>query len=711
MKKLFFSICALSVLSVSVQAQPLDRSIRPKPGPAPEIKLADAQSFTLANGLKVFVVENHKTPVVTYSIQLDIRPEVEGEKAGVADMVGSLLTSGTKKRTKDKFELEMDEIGAYIGAGSSSIYGRSLKKHQDKMLELMSDALLNPDFKKEELEKLVKQAESGLISAQNDPEQMLSNVSRVLVYGKDHPYGDITTDLSVKNIKIEDCKKYYDTYFKPNVGYMAVVGDITVEEAKSMVEKYFGAWKKADVPRATYPDVYATPTNEVAFVPRLGSVQSVIGISYPINLKIGTPDAMKVRVLNEILGGSSQGRLFLNLRETHGWTYGAYSSMSPDDIVGSFNIFLKCRNEVTDSAIEEALKEMEYVRTNNIDEETLQSTKNYIAGIFALGLENPQTIAQYAINIERYNMHKDYYKNYLKNLSLIKAVDIKGVARKYIAPQNSRIIVVGNKSEISKLKRFAPEGDIQFYDNYGGRISNVESKVIDGVSIDDVLAKYIKAIGGKEAIEKLVDLEVNSTLTMMGQEYRLSEQTISPNKYIQSVSFHGPSGPPQTSAALQAGPQSQMLQRIVLNGDEAVMLAGGDKQRMPQSQVVSLKNQANLQAVLNPEQYKISYALLGITEEEGTKAYNVEKGEDEGRKKSIQYYDVSTGLLFKEVITSQENGMPKVEVYNYSDYKEVKNGNGFKIPFKTTVAGNRPSSQSVINAKANSGIKEKEFKL
>ncbi len=694
MKKIFFSILALSSIAVSLPAQSLDRSVRPKPGPAPEIKLGNAESFTLANGLKVFVVENHKNPVVSYSIQLDIRPEVEGNKAGVSGMVGNLLTSGTKKRTKDKFDEEIDEIGGFIGAGGSSIYGQSLKKHQEKLLDLMSDAILNADFKKEELEKMIKQSESGLIASQNDPEAMLSNVSRVLVYGKNHPYGSIMTDLTVKNITLEDCKNYYTQYFRPNAGYLAIVGDITLAEAKTMAEKYFGSWKKADVPRAEYPQVYATATNQVDFVPRIGSVQSIISITYPVPLQIGTPDVLKVRVLNEILGGSSQGRLFQNLREKHGWTYGAYSSISPDELVGNFNAFIKCRNEVTDSSITEALKEMHIIRSVKVDELTLQSTKNYIAGTFALGLESPQTIAQYAINLDRYKMPKDYYQNYLKNLEVITAAEIQETARKYIAPQNAHIIVVGNKSEIPKLRKFGPKGEILFFDNYGVRIDNVESKVIDGVSVDDVLNKYIAAIGGKQVVESLKDLSVYSSIKMGNQEYQLAELKVSPSMYSQSVTAQG-----------------QILQKFVVNGDAGYGESGGEKRNLPAGMVTTLKNEANLQAVLNPEQYKISYALLGIGEEDGIKAYNVEKGEDEGRKKSIQYYEVATGFLFKEIISSQENGAPKVEVKTYTDYREVKNSNGYKIPFKTVTAGDQPSTATVNSAKVNSGIKEREFKL
>jgi len=708
MKKLFFSIIALSVFAAS-QAQTLDRSIRPKAGPAPEIKLGEAQSFTMPNGLKVFVVENHKLPVVSYSVQLDIRPEPEGSKSGMSGMVAELITSGTKSRNKDKFNEETDAIAAYIGASSRGIFGQSLKKHQEKLLDLMSDALMNADFQQTELDKIKKQTESSLLTQQNEPDAMLNNVTSALVYGKEHPYGEVTTDMTVKNVTLDDCKNYYKKYFRPNVGYMAVVGDINLAEAKAMVEKYFGKWEQAEVPRTEYPPCYAPAANEVDFVARAGSVQSVIGITYPIKLMIGTPDAMKVRVLNEILGGSSQGRLFQNLRETHAWTYGAYSNMNADEIVGNFNAYIKCRNEVTDSAITETLKEMTALRNTPVDQSTLQNTLNYLSGTFALSLESPQTIAQFAINLERYKMPKDYYINYLKNLNAITATDVQSVAKKYIAPNNTHIVVVGNKSEIAKLKKLDPTGELRYFDNYGNEISSVESKVIDGVSIDNVLAKYIEAIGGKQAIESLKDMTVSATRTEGRQEMSVTEMRVSPDKYKFEVNGEVPTG--EMNSANMPVMQRVNFQTLVINGDKGIQEFQGEKMDLPKDLVEFYRNRGNIQAILTPEKYNISYSLLGTDDVDGKKAYNVEKGEDGGKKKTIQYYDVNTGLLIKEIITTMEQGQQNIEIRMLSDYKEVKNGNGYKIPFTVDNFGNRPYKMTINSAKANSGIKEKEFKL
>lgn len=689
MKKILFSIFALSLFT-AVHAQKLDRSIRPKAGPAPEIKLGDAESFTLDNGLKVFVVENHKLPAVTYSIQLDVQPEPEGNKSGMNSMVGELITSGTKTRTKDKFDEEVDFISAAIGASSQSIFGRSLTKYQDRLLDLMSDALLNANFQQSDLDKLKKQSLAGLEVSKNEPDAMLNNVASVLNYGANHPYGEVITEATINNITLTDCNAYYKKYFRPNVAYMAIVGDINLAQAKEMANKYFGKWEKGDVVKATYPKVTAPAATEVDFVPRDGAVQSVVSITYPIDLMIGTPDVIKTRVLNQVLGGSFQ-RLDKNLRETHAWTYGSHSSISSDDIVGNVDVNVSCRNEVTDSSITEMIKEMNALRNTPLTQEELNGAVNYLSGVFALGLENPQTIAQYAIAIERYNMPKDYYKNYLKNLSSTSSADVQAAAQKYLKPDNAHIVVVGNKSEVAKLKKFSAKSEVKFFDNYGNPTKPIEVKTINGVGIDQVLEKYINAIGGKAAMENLKDLTIAYRVKAMMQEYTQTVVVISPDKLKFSIIANG---------AVQ--------QKIVINGDKSYAEGGGQRQTLPPDAVKQYAPEADLQQILHPAKYGISYTLIGLEKQDGKDVYNVEKVENDGKKRSVQYYDFESGLLVKEIISNNENGQPTVEIKTLSNYKEVKNGNGFKIPFTESTVGGQ--DLTVLSAKANSNVKESDFK-
>jgi predicted Zn-dependent peptidase len=381
MKTLYIILIALSV-TIGAFAQ-VDRSKLPEAGPAREIKIGDYESFTLKNGMQVFVVENHKLPRVSFSLVLDREPILEGDKAGYTSMVGQMLRRGTTTRTKEQLDEEIDFIGASLGASSTAVYGSSLTKHKDKMLELMTDIMFNSTFPEEELDKIKTQTISGLAANKDDPNAISANVSTVLVYGKEHPYGEITTEETVNNITIEDIKSYYQTYFKPNIAYLAIVGDINKKEAQKLVKKLFGKWEKGDVPKPTYTLPKAPDKTIVAMVDKSSAVQSVVNITYPIVLKPGTPDLVKSRVLNQILGGGSSARLFVNLREDKGYTYGAYSSITSDELVGEFSASASVRNEVTDSAIVQFNEELIRIKNEPVSQEELDLAISSISGSFA----------------------------------------------------------------------------------------------------------------------------------------------------------------------------------------------------------------------------------------------------------------------------------------------------------------------------------------
>lgn len=694
MKKIAFSILALAFLS-NAGAQTLDRSQRPKPGPAPEIKLGKTETFTLPNGLKVFVVENHKLPTVSMSIQLDIRQELQGSMAGYSDFVGELLSSGTKTRSKDKLNEEIDFIGASISANAEGAFAHGLKKNQAKIMELLSDMIINSDFKQDELDKLKTQMLSGLETNKNDPDAMMDNVQKVLNFTTNHPYGEVETEATIKAITLERCKKYYETYFRPNVAYMAIVGDITAAEIKPLVTKYFGTWVKKDVPVAMYSQPSAPLSPKVAFVPREAAVQSVISITAPIELKPGASDEFAAKVANTVLGGGSQGRLFLNLREKHAWTYGSYSSLNSDILIGSFAAEAKARNPVSDSSVAEILNEMGRLQTESVEAEALQNTINYIGGNFAIGLESPERVAQYAINIDRYKLPADYYQNYLKNLNAVSAADVKAAAQKYINPRNVYIIVVGSKDEVAaKMGRFAKNNIITYYDNYGNVIVPSETKSAGNVKAADILKNYANAIGGEKVLSGLKDVKTvrKAVMSQGGQTAELTMMTFQKEntkmKFVLNVNANG---------------ETMNIQRMTLNGDKAFLEAQGRKTQLTGDELDEAKEQADLQAELHPEKNGDQYSVKGIVTLDGKDAYMVEATDKKG-KKSTQFYDVATAFLVKQV--SAGEGDNPGQIIEFGDYKEVPGSNGYKIPYSMKLNG---GDFRIQTAEVNKGISDKEF--
>ncbi|HEY1023204.1 MAG TPA: pitrilysin family protein, partial [Flavisolibacter sp.] len=414
MKKVFIAFLALMPTMLLAQ---IDRSKAPQPGPAPEIKIGQPATYTLPNGLKVFVVQNTKLPRVSATLTFNMDGIVEGDKAGLTSMGGELLRRGTAKMTKVQLDEAVDLLGGSLNTSATSASASSLKRNFPKLLALMSDVVLRASFPAAELEKIRKQSLSGLQAAKENPNAIAQNVVNRLTYGKDHPYGDIETEETISNVKLEDIKNYFSTYWKPNNAFLVFVGDIAPAEAQKLAIQHFGSWQKGDVPKPDYVTPQPPAKTYIALVDRPSSVQSVITFAAPVPLKPGTPDVIPASVMNNILGAGSTSRLFMNLREKYGFTYGAYSSLNSDRLVGSFTASASVRNEKTDSAIGQFLHEFNRIRTEELSAEEVANMKNYLSGSFARSLESPGTIANFALNIARYNLPADYYQNYLKNLA------------------------------------------------------------------------------------------------------------------------------------------------------------------------------------------------------------------------------------------------------------------------------------------------------
>lgn len=349
MKK-FIYIAASLFLSITMQAQ--DRP-QPKPGPAPTINVKKPETFTLKNGLKVMVVENHKLPRVSYTLTLDNPPYAEGDKKGVADLTSSMIGKGSKKISKDTFNEEVDFLGANISFSSNGANASGLSKYSGRILELMAEGALHPVFTQEEFDKEKAKLLEGIKSQEKSVTAVASRVENVLAFGKSHPSGEYLSEESINKVSLNDVVLNYNTYFVPGNAYLVVIGDVNTKEVKKTVEKLFGSWKKAIAPQLTYSDPKNVQYSQINFVDMPNAVQSEIALVNTVNLKMTDKDYFATLLANQILGGGGEGRLFLNLREKHGWTYGAYSSIGSGKYVTKFRSSASVRNAVTDSAVVE----------------------------------------------------------------------------------------------------------------------------------------------------------------------------------------------------------------------------------------------------------------------------------------------------------------------------------------------------------------------
>lgn len=676
----------LILLMAPLSFAQVDRSKRPQPGLAPEVKIGNADSFVLANGLKVFIVENHKLPSIAFSLVVDREPIVEGKNAGYISAAGQLLRTGTKNRTKDKLDEEIDFLGADLSTSSTGIFASGLSKHADKIMTIVSDIILNPEFRQEELEKIRKQELSGLAYQKDDPDAISGRVRSALMYGKEHPYGEMETEETVKSITLDMCKKYIDDYFRPNISYLAIVGDITKAKAKTLVEKYLGKWEKKDVSKNTFQNPKAPVVNKVALIDRASSVQSVISVCYPVELPIGSDDAMKAKVANLILGGSATGRLFMNLREAKAYTYGAYSNLSPDKLIGNFSASTKVRNTVTDSAITEIMNEMKKIRNEKVSETELQNAKSLLAGGFIRSLEQPATVANFAINIARYNLPKDYYKNYLKNLNAVTVDDVQAVAKKYIKPNNAYIVVVGSGDEVAKnISKFSVSGKADYFDIYGEKYDPNIKKVPEGITVELVLNKYVEAIGGKENILKVKDKTTKMSGAMQGMNITMTQSQKAPNKMYQLIDF----GVGQRS--------------MVFDGVKGKVSSMGQEQEMPAEQVEQMKL-GTIYSMLEYAEKGVKTELSGMETINNKDAYRVTFTYPSG-KKSTSYFDINSGLLLRTLA----EGAGATQTVDFDDYRDVQ---GVKYAYKMSVGTpNGPLELITTSVEVNTGLADSLFEV
>ena len=688
MKKYIYSV--LLCLPFFSMAQTLDRTKSPAPGKAPLIQVASPVKFTLANGLQVFVVKNTKLPKVTATLALDVDGFKEGDKAGLASMSGQLLQRGTTTKSKAELDEAVEFLGGSMSTSSQYATVSSLKNNFPKLMELMSEVILRPALSSDELEKVRKQTISGIESSKDDADAISNNVMKKLVYGANHAFGEITTIKTVNAVKVEDVKNFIKTYWIPNNAYLIFVGDIDPANAKALAEKNFGTWAKGTFTQPMYEKPAIPATTYVAIIDRPASVQSVVTIATTVNLTKGSPNDIPSNVMNNILGGGFSGRLFANLREKHAFTYGAYSSISPSKQIGMFSAEASVRNEKTDSAIQEILNELNIIRNTKVGDTELSRMKNYLAGGFARSLESPSTIANFALSIAVNNLPADYYQKYLTNLAAVDAQKVQDVAATLLNPAKMHIVIVGNAKQIAKgLEKYGP---VKYFDIEGNEVAApTEVKADASLTPTALMEKAIAAIGSKEALDNVKDVQLKGTANVMGQSLEMKQTIVMPGNSVTTMSMGG----------------MTMMRQAVVNGKYSVSQQG---QEAPMTD--DLKEGLDESTFLAPEQLYLAkgYGLkiVGGEKVDGKDAIDVEVTTP-SKKVSHRFYDAKTFLLVK---TSKSEEVPgqgtMTQQQFYTGYQTV---NGVQISSEQLIdMGQMKINVKYTDIKMNQGLKTTDLK-
>ena len=662
MKKSLFLFAAILGL-FPLQAQ-IDRSQQPEPGPAPKIQLDEPQEFILKNGLKVLVVENHKLPRASANLNIDLPPVFEGELAGVNALLSSMLGKGSKTIAKVDFDEEVDYLGARLNIGASSAFASSLSRYFPRVLELMADAVLNPNFLQEEFDKEKEKLLEGIKSDENSVSAAARRVENLITYGKNHPSGEFIREKTVNNVELADVERFYTKNFTPQGAYLIIIGDVDFKTVKKQVTQLFKSWEGNEVKGESFPSAQNASSLEINFVDMPNAVQSEVSVDFTTEIKKTDADYFPVILANNILGGGGQARLFLNLREDKGYTYGSYSSISTNKYRRSrMRAYASVRNAVTDSSVVELVKEIEKIRTVPVSKEELDQAKAKYVGDFVLALERPSTIAQYALSILTEGLPSDFYTTYLEKINAVQIEDIQSVTQKYFHLNQARIFVTGKGSEVlenlEKVNLLGNTLPIKFYDKYGqeGERPNYDSVLPEGVNAGSVINAYFEAIGGKDKVISVKSKKEIATASMQGMTLEIESKKTNTQQSFLAVKMMG-----------------NVMQKQVVNKTEGYNEAQG--QRMPMDATALAKALPDTavfaELVLDPAQV----SLAGIVDVDGTKAYEIKVNDS----KSF-FYSVESGLKIKISETQEMQGNTIKQETMIGNYKTV---DGILFPHTVT---------------------------
>ncbi|MFN0084451.1 MAG: M16 family metallopeptidase [Blastocatellia bacterium] len=436
-----------------------------------KVTLPRAYETKLSNGMQVIVLENHKLP--TFAMQMVVRSGGLSDPAGqegTAQYAATMLREGTRTRNSKQIAEAVDSLGATLTAGAglssltSNVSASGLTDQFDPIMELFADVILHPVFPAEEFEKLKTRAIAQLRFQRSQPGFLADEMFSKVMYGT-HPGGRYSlTEEQIKGITPQMLQSFHAAHYKPNNVLFAIVGDVKPAGIVAKLEKAFGGWKPGEVPATPLPKVAATGPSRIALIDRPGSVQTNLVLG-ALTIERDDPDYYALDLLNQIVGGGASSRLFLNLREDKGYTYGAYTSQSASRYRGVFSANTEVRTEVTKESMNELMREFKRIREEKVPRDEFNRAKRTIIGSFALQLESPQSLLGNIVTQKLFGLPADYWDTYPLKISALTEDDVQRVARQYLDPGRIQIVAVGDaKAIVDALKGFAP---VEIFDTEG----------------------------------------------------------------------------------------------------------------------------------------------------------------------------------------------------------------------------------------------------
>jgi zinc protease len=449
---LLFALLVCASIALVAQQAP-DRSVAPKPGPPAALKLPAIQKRTLSNGLPVWIVELHKVPVahVTLVVKAGAGADPRG-KYGIANLTAEMLDEGAGSRGALQIADAVDFLGAALSTSSSSDASYvDLQVPVARLadaLPIMADVALRPTFPQDELKRVREDLLTSIVEAEDDPETLVQFAFPRIVFGPQHRYGTMAfgTAATLKAFTVADLKAFHATHYVPSNSLLIVTGDITAATAVARLEPAFGTWKGAPVQIAAVPAAPQLTSRQIYIVDKPGATQSQIRIGW-VGVPRSTPDYFPLRVMNTILGEAFTSRLNQNLREAHGYAYGATSRFDMRGAAGPFYAAAGVQTDKTSESLTEFFKELEGIR-KAVPPAEVEKAKNYLALLMPRNFETTGSLANSLAQMFVFNLPADYYATYTQQVRAVTPADVQRVAEKYVQPDKFAVVVVGDRKVI-----------------------------------------------------------------------------------------------------------------------------------------------------------------------------------------------------------------------------------------------------------------------
>ena len=438
------------------------------------VKLPRPRETKLANGLTVLVLEQHKLPTVAFTLWVKAGALADPKGLpGLAKATAEMLREGTTHRTSAQLAADVDGLGASLtasaefGADTSTVSASGLSESMDRLLELMSDVVLDPTFPADEFAKYQKRQLAQVEQERSEPGFLAQERFHKVLYGDFAASIVSGTPESIKAMTTAQLKDFHERYYVPNNALLGVVGDVQFDQVVSLIQKSFGGWKSHPVVPPDLGEISPPAPTKITLVDRPDSVQTNI-LAGDFAVRRADPDYVPLTVMNRVLGGGPSARLFLNLREKHGYTYGAYSYFTSDIYPGAWRASTEVRNAVTDGSMHELIEELKRIRTERVPESELDEARHSIVAGFALSLEQPATLLNFWMTANYFRLPQDYWDRYPEEIAKVSPEAVEQAAKKYVDLEHLQFVCVGDGKQIKDtLKKYGP---VEVYDADGKRL-------------------------------------------------------------------------------------------------------------------------------------------------------------------------------------------------------------------------------------------------